>query len=248
MPTIKRTNGAIAAIVLVAAGNAYAEGELTDPPSSEQCPEPSDCPPEPTTQPTTQYTPPPPPPAPAPVVEEVEAPWYDRVGWGLSVGGGVDAFAGGAADDVTSVGGGWNARLTMGTREYIAGELSYFGSAQSFTDTGAFNSSADLIGNGLQLGVRVNMMKNYVVQPFAYSGAAWRHYDITDNDIPLSDVNDSADVFELPLGIGLAGYYQGFMADMRAEYRWGWGDELVVFSEDSGMDRWNITANVGAEF
>jgi hypothetical protein len=68
-------------------------------------------------------------------------------------------------------------------------------------------------------------------------------------------VRDSDDVFELPVGVGIAGYIQGFMADVRAEYRAAWGNDLIpAFSgDDSGsivgsMDRWNVSGSIGMEF
>src|SRR5689334_2973008 len=69
---------------------------------------------------------------PAPAAEHV--PWYDRAGWALSAGGGGEGFAGGGPQTVTDVGGAWDVRLIMGTKWWVAGEASYFGSAQSLDD------------------------------------------------------------------------------------------------------------------
>jgi hypothetical protein len=246
MLSLKRHHGGIAAFVLVAASSAYAEQPTpTNPSASEACPEPTaGCPQPARPAPVTQPAPIPPPQA-AEAPAAPEAPWYRRFRWGLSAGGGVDDFTGSMAQDVTSIGGTWNVRLTMGTRAFIAGEVLYFGSAQAIQTIGGFDSSAYLIGNGLQANVRANLMKDYIVQPFVYSGPAWRHYDVTNRDFALADVDDSADVFEVPLGIGLAGYYQGFMGDLRAEYRWAWGDDWIADNDD--MDRWNVTGNIGIE-
>src|SRR5262245_24825632 len=102
MSTIIRMRGAIAACLLVAAGSAYAdEPALTPDPSQSSCdPGTAHCPaPAPAPQPTAQPMPPPPPPEPV----AMEQAWYQRVGWGLSAGGGVDDFVGGDEKDVTGI-------------------------------------------------------------------------------------------------------------------------------------------------
>ena len=257
MPIFNRLNGALATCALVAAAStAYAdEPTLTNPPNSAQCEQlPADCPgaqaqTEPA--PAPQATPPPPMAMEEPVIER---PWYERIGYGLSLGGGVSGFVGDVLRDATSVGGSWDVRLVAGTKQYLALEASYIGSAQSINAIG-LDDDAILVGNGLQAALRVNFLRDYYVQPFILGGAAWRHYELSDVVINVSDVTDTDDVFELPVGVGLAGYISGFMADIRAEYRFAWGSDLVPNIEDldegavaSGMDRWGVTANVGMEF
>ena len=254
MLTLNRLTGALATCVLVAATSAYAdEPTLTDPPS--KCDKvPADCPgaqaqTEPA--PAPQATPPPP-----MAMEEpaVERPWYDRIGYGLSLGGGVDDFVGSEARDFTNVGGSWNLRFTAGTKSYLALEGSYIGSAQSINVLG-LDTNAVLVGNGHPGCVAYQRRGNYVVQPFVYGGAAWRNYSLSNTVINTSDVTDNANEFEVPLGIGFAGYIHGFMADVRGEYRFAWGDELVPRiglgdsgSIDTSLDRWGVTGNIGMEF
>ena len=250
MLTSNRLTGVLATCVMVAATTAYAdEPMLTDPPSNKCDQIAADCP---SAQAQTEPAPPPPPMA----TEEptVERPWYDRIGYGLSLGGGVDGFVGDALRSFTNTGGSWNLRFTAGTRSYLALEASYIGSAQSINAIGLDNGAV-LVGNGLQAALRVNFLRNYVVQPFIYGGAAWRNYSLSDTIVNTSDVLDSDDVFELPVGIGLAGYISGFMADVRAEYRAAWGNDLIpsIANDDQGAivgagDRWGVTANIGMEF
>ena len=265
MPTFNRLHGALATCVLVAASSAYADDDptLTDGPKAECEQIPADCPSSTsstttstqtetvTPAPAPQATPPPP-----MAMEEpqTEAPWYIRLGYGLSVGGGVDDFVGDAFRSTAHVGGGWTVRFTAGTRSWLALEAAYIGSAQSIDAIGLDNDAV-LIGNGLQGGIRLNMLQGYYVQPFVYGAAAWRHYDLSNESFNTSDVNDSDDVFELPVGVGVAGYISGFMADVRAEYRGAWGNDLIpAFSgDDNGaivgsMDRWGVTGNLGMEF
>jgi len=265
MPTLNRLHGAFIASVLVAGTSVYAgpndapndpaptagEPTLTDPPTPPQkceaelaeCPAPA--PPAPVAQTA---------PMPMPAEEPARELWYERLGVGLAVGGGVGGFVGDTLTNDTGTAGSWDVRATLGTRQYIAGEVSYIGSAQSINAIGLSNN-ANLIGNGLQGALRINMLKHYYVQPFLYAGAAWRHYDLSNADFNVSDVADTSDVFELPVGIGFAGYYKGFMADVRGEYRGAWGDDLIpsnlandnntIFGE---MDRWGVTGSVGMEF
>lgn len=237
--------------------------EMCDPPG---CPETTTGQqPQATTEQQPQATEPPPAmaepqpmPEPAPMPEQSPTPeqyeastsvsWIDSVGLGFSVGGGVDDFAGDTMRGTTNVGGGWNVRATLGTKSYVAFEGSYIGSAQSIDALG-LNRDAILVGNGAQGALRVNFIKDLPVQPFAYGGLAWRHYDVTSTNVNTSDISDSDDVVELPAGVGFSGYIAGFMADVRGEYRFASDEDLAPSQNTSGdaatLDRWGITANLG---
>ena len=249
MVTFNRLNAALVTSVLLAASAAYAdEPALTPGPCELDCPAPQA---QTEPAPAPQATPPPPMAMEEP---EIVTPWYERVGYGLSLGGGVSGFVSDAFRSETSVGGSWDVRLVAGTKQYLALEASYIGSAQSVNAIG-LDDDAILVGNGLQAALRVNFLRNYYVQPFLYGGAAWRHYELSNVTINVSDVTDSDDVFEVPVGVGLAGYISGFMADVRAEYRAAWGNDLIpAFTGlDDGavvgsMDRWGVTGNIGMEF
>ena len=194
---------------------------------------------------------------PAPVPTEPSAPlagvppqeWYDIAGMALSVGGGVEDFAGSTLRNTTATGGSWDARLTIGTRYWVAGELSYIGSAQSVHALGL--SSSTMVGNGAQAALRLNATMNYPFQPFVYGGAAWRHYSLSSSGVNLSDIASSADVFELPVGVGFAAYYSNLMLDVRGEYRFAWGGGDFVPTPNGGnasLDRWGVSGNIGFEF
>jgi len=267
MPTLNRLHGAFIASVLVAGTSAYAGpndapndpaapqaaggDNLTDPPNTcenetAQCPAPT--PPAPVAQA----------PAPAPMPMPAEEPphemWYQRIGVGLAVGGGGGDFVGDDLRNTTGTAGNWEVRATFGTKQYLAGEVSYIGSAQSIDAIGLSNN-ADLIGNGVQGALRINVVRAYPIQPFLFIGAAWRHYDLTNTNFNVSDVQDSSDVFEMPFGVGFAGYYRGFMLDVRGTYRGAWGDNLIPDNDlvDQNtllgdMDRWDATGSIGMEF
>lgn len=231
-------------------------------PAEEMCDPPAACAEQPA-QPQAQAEPQPVEPAPAPMPttysepapqhynETVHVSMAQRIGLGFAVGGGLDDFAGSTMRDTTSLGGGWNARITVGTRQYIAIEGSYIGSAQSIDALG-LDGDAVLVGNGAQAALRINILKDFYAQPFLYGGAAWRHYQITNNSINTSDVADHDDVFEVPAGIGFSGYIAGFMADVRGEYRWAFDEDLVpsrtTLGNEASLDRWGVSANLGFSY
>jgi hypothetical protein len=247
---------------LIVAMGAHAYAQPVVPADDNSCPNPNaQCPQQGTTttttttsnpQPTTNapppeaYTPPPEPTfsaAPPPSHEH-----YEGVPGGLafSVGGGVDDFSKSSARAATSMGGSWTARLTLGTRSYIAGEASYIGSAQNTQNINGINGRT-LYGNGAQGALRLNALTTYWAQPFAYGGAAWRHYS-------MSSGGNNSDVLEIPVGIGFATYMENLMLDVRGEYRFAVaksGDMPLVALADnstSQLDRWGVTGNLGYVF
>lgn len=176
--------------------------------------------------------------------------WVNRVGLGFAVGGGIDDFAGSTMRDQTGLGGSWTARVTLGTRSYVAFEGSYIGSAQSIDALGLSNNAV-LVGNGAQGALRINVTRFFPVQPFIFGGAAWRHYQITNNSINTSDVANSDDVAEFPMGVGFSGYLGGFMADVRGEYRIATAEDLTpsnTANRSASLDRWGVTGNLGFSY
>ncbi len=254
MTSLKRELGGIAFVLLAASGNAHAQ-TLTPSDQTPGCPsestEPSEAgaPSEPCPAPAPQQPPPAWQGAPtgAPATEPATAEsWVSSVGLAISGGGGADGFTSGTMRDVTNIGGSWNVRMALGTRLYTALELSYIGSAQGVDTFAGPPTSAVLVGNGAQGALRINATTNYFLQPFIYGGAAWRHYSLTNTDIDTPrDLSSSANVFEVPAGGGIAAYFSGVMVDVRGEYRWSWGDDLMP---DTSMNRWGATGNVGYEF
>jgi hypothetical protein len=167
-----------------------------------------------------------------------------RVGVGITAGGGFDGFS--QSHGLADTGGSWTARVTVGTRRYLGGELSYIGSAQSIHGLGG---SATLVGNGAQAALRFNSVVDSAIQPFAYCGAAWRHYSVASSHGALSDIPDHVDAFELPIGIGIAAHWHGVMFDARGEYRIGWANRVLIpDSGDNSVDRWGVTGNIGYAF
>jgi hypothetical protein len=194
-------------------------------------------------------TSPPPPPATV-IVETPSESWIESVGLGFSAGGGVDDFASDTMRGATNMGGGWNVRATLGTKSILAFEGSYIGSWQEIDALG-LDTDAQLVGNGLQGAGRLNFVADFPVQPFAYAGVAWRHYDVTNTNINTSDIEDDDDVAEFPAGLGVSGYIAGFMADVRGEYRFASGEDLAPSNDGTGdalMDRWAVTGSLGFSY
>jgi hypothetical protein len=226
--------------------NAPKQPDTTQPPATNED-EPITCP-APVAQagPTNQYQ---------PQYQPSEAEthygdWWSQTGFAISAGGGASQFVGTTMRNVTGTAGDWTVRATLGTRSFVAGEVSYIGSAQSISTLG-LPSNANLIGNGAQLALRLNGTVDYGVQPFAYGGAAWRHYSLTNSSPNLSDVRNNTNALEVPLGIGIAGYWNGLMLDARGEYRFGWTDNNIIptsTGDSPNMSRWEATGNIGYEF
>lgn len=182
--------------------------------------------------------------------------YFGRYGIAIAAGGGVSAFTSETLRETTDAGGGWDVRLSVGTRSPIAFEGSYIGSAQAINALGLDNDAL-LVGNGVQGAIRVNATLDLPVQPFAFAGAAWRHYELS-TDTNTSDVNDSDDVLEIPVGVGLAGKVSGLILDVRGELRASAFEDMVPerfddnieIDEDSsaGMHRWGVNATLGYEF
>lgn len=255
---------------LALAGPAAAQPTTTGDAPTSCDPSQTNCPPAPTTNtntpvvspplqnPTDITVPEPPPPEPtyggaiqpAPAPYQPESAALGHMGIGLVVGGGVDGFTNGALRDTTNDGGSWDVRAIVGTRSPLALEAAYIGSAQSVSALG-LDSSALLVGNGVQGDVRLNVGADMPVQPFVFGGVAWRRYDITNTKTNTSDLVDKDDVLELPAGIGIAIKRYGFMAEARGEVRAAMGEDLVPSRSATGseaMHRWGVNASIGYEF
>lgn len=207
------------------------------------------------------YVAPPPQPSTTVIVDtdtEEEVDIYERYGITVSLGGGISGFTNDVMRDATDVGGDWGLRLAFGTRSPLSLEASYIGSAQNIDAIG-LDDDAILVGNGAQAALRLNATFDLPVQPFVFGGAAWRRYDLTNEDFNTSNVKNSDNVLELPVGVGIAGKWSGFSLDLRGEFRPTLGNDLIPTfdvdgDEDFGNDnfaamhRWGVNAMIGYEF
>lgn len=166
------------------------------------------------------------------------------VGMSATVGGGVTGFTQEEARNFSEVGGGWDARLVIGTRTMIAGELAYIGSSRDVVALG-LDDSAFLQGHGGEAAARLNLLPG-IFQPYLLAGAGFTRYSLTNEDFNTSSIEDSATVAHFPLGVGAALRYNGFVADARGVFRPT--VEGNMFSDDSEMHTWGANLSLGAEF
>jgi len=184
--------------------------------------------------------------APPPMEVARQQSLYDRWGIAVTLGGGPEGFAS-PSNTGTDTGGGWNVRATIGTKSLLGFEASYFGSAQPIDALG-LDPNAVLLGNGLQGSMRLNLTRQYDVGLFLLGGMAWRHYSLSNVDTNTSDVTDSDNVLELPIGAGVQYVYRGFLFDARAGYRFTQYGNMMATASNSDMSRWGVQGNIGYQF
>lgn len=167
----------------------------------------------------------------------------DRVGLGLTIGGGAQAFIDKDVTDVTGTGGNWDARLIIGTRNVIAGEVAYLGTAQALDALG-LEDSATLVSNGIEGAFRVNFLRGDW-QPYALVGYTWRRYSVTNSEVNTSSVRENANVSEIPVAAGLSYRFRGFLADARFGLHNAFGNSLIP---NTNLSSFSGEAKVGFEF
>jgi len=167
------------------------------------------------------------------------------MGMSASIGGGVLGFTDASTNNNIDVGGGWEARLGVGTRSIVGVEAAYTGSASNINALGLDNS-AILVSNGLEGDVRLNLAGYFAVTPYVFGGVGWRRYDLTNADFNTSDVNDQDDVMEIPVGAGIEYRYRGFLFDARGTFRPAFNDDLLGPGRE--LHTWAATGRLGFEF
>jgi outer membrane protein OmpA-like peptidoglycan-associated protein len=178
-------------------------------------------------------------------------------GMAITIGGGVTGFLDDDARAIGDVGGGWEARLTFGTRTPLAFEAAYVGSAQQIDALG-LDSSAVLLGTAIEGDLRLNFTTTFL-QPYVFGGLGYTRYDITNDDFNTSSVNDSEEMGHIPFGAGLGFQYRGVLFDLRGTMRAAFNDDLVnepAIEDDplddsdtrTDLDSWSAAARVGWEF
>jgi hypothetical protein len=197
------------------------------------------------------YTPPPPPVTYAPEDEGGMRRDMARVGFSLSLGGGVAHFTNDQMRDTTGLGGTWALRAAVGTKTPFGVEASYIGSAQSIEALG-IASDAMLVSNGLQGALRLNAAVGAPVSPFLFGGAAWRRYSLANTAFNTSAISDRDDLFEIPVGLGIGGSFLGLGFDIRGELRYAFAEDMVPEFEagratggNADMHSWGVNATLG---
>lgn len=167
------------------------------------------------------------------------------MGTSLSIGGGVAGFTDTEARRFSGVGGSWDARLAVGTRTLLAGELAYIGTANDIDALGLDNE-AILVSNGAEAAARLNFLQG-PVQPYALAGIGWRHYSLENADFNTSDVLESDDVGHVPLGAGVSFRFEGLVLDARGVFRPSFDSDMMG-PGDAELHTWNADVRAGWEF
>lgn len=186
---------------------------------------------------------------PTPLVERDEPGLLTPFGIGVTVGGAGVGFTDGDFNDFVDVGGGWEGRITLGTRTLLGFEAAYVGTANGL-DTFGVEDDAILLSNGVEGAFRLNLT-DAAVKPYILAGAGWKHYEVENTNVNTSNLQDADDVIEFPLGAGLNYSYRRFIADVRGTFRPAIDSELLrteIAQEENELHTWKAGANIGFEF
>jgi hypothetical protein len=186
--------------------------------------------------------------APAVAVEQDEEllllhPW----GMSLSVGVGLNGFPGQRMSAATEPGGSWDLRFGLGTREVIALELAYVGSAHRIGAVGM--DEATLMSAAFEAALRMHIADG-AWRPYFLLGVASRHYYLDYAEYNTSDMRNQDDVLEVPFGMGLSFRRDRLVLDARVVYRPAAYTSFVKTEPDerSPLDNYDLSARVGIEF
>jgi len=176
-----------------------------------------------------------------------------RIGMSIQGGGGVTGFTRTSENDVTNIGGSWEARAVFGTRTILALEAAYVGSSRSLN--AGPGAGAGLMGNGAEGTFRLNapfLVNETLIEPFGFAGLGWSRYTLRElNQLQSAFTTRTSDnVATIPLGGGIAFGYRGFIFEARFTYRPTFDNDLALTANggQTRLDSWNAGAMVGFEF
>ena len=192
--------------------------------------------------------------------------WHNpnlRSGIGVStlLGGGVVQFTNSAMRNTTSnLGGLWDLHVTFGTHLPLALDLAYVGTATHIAGLPTGNT-ATLIGSVAEGTLRWNVLPRLTWTPYVFGGVGYQRYDVTGNNVTLSDsgMNSSDNLLSVPAGVGFVWRgNNGLVADVHGTYRFTWFQDLVlnsgapITSTSSNdfvkLNNWEASASIGYEF
>ncbi len=176
------------------------------------------------------------------------------------VGGGATNFTQDSHDAATATGGYWDARVGVGTRSILGGEVAYVGSARDINALGA-GSEAFLMSNGVEGVARLNLPMTpdigaddgkFLIEPYTFGGIGWNRFNVVSDASLTADFTNEDDVLTVPMGLGLAFGFSGVTLDTRATYRAAvgsdlFGSETSAFGDDA-LNSWAAGAALGFEF
>jgi hypothetical protein len=176
----------------------------------------------------------------------------ERLGIQLMVGGGLTNQLDDETGELTELGGIWDARVAFFNRSLIGFEAAYVGSVQTVNALG-LDDNAQLLGNGVEANLRLNLLRAAVVRPYLFGGVGWTHYDLTNTETALAAVEDNDDVLHIPAGLGVGFHlFRGVTLDLRGTVRAAFEDEtfgpMAAPDDEMGLENWSTSAQLGFEF
>jgi hypothetical protein len=184
-------------------------------------------------------------------------------GYQVSAGGGVVDFFGNAASHLTKIGGFWDVCLLVGSDQIVGFEAAYTGTANNFNNVMApFVGNTAVIGTSLEGNFRLQPPRAiseaflYHLQPYAFIGAGWNNYTLTNPSRNMAAVMESDNMFLLPWGAGAQVYVTThFTIDGRYTFRNMFGENLLHTSAagvpgvpEQSMNQWAVSARLGYAF
>ncbi len=179
------------------------------------------------------------------VESSTEPNYVTPFGMSITAGGGPTGMLEPEARHMTNVGGGWDARLTIGTRSILGLELGYIGSAQRIDAIG-LDTNALLLKNGAEAVARLNIV-NGPVQPYLLGGAGWTNFRLTNTVFNNSDVSSVDNMAHFPVGAGVGFRIRGLVIDTRGVFRPTVGDNMLQ-AEGGRLHTWEGKVMGGWEF
>jgi hypothetical protein len=154
--------------------------------------------------------------------------------------------------DMTEIGALWEARVAFFNRSFIGIEAAYIGSVQTVNAFG-LDDNAQLLGNGAELDVRLNLLRDSFVRPYLFGGVGWTHYDFTNTATANAAVEDDDDVLHIPAGAGLGFRLpRGMTLDLRGTVRAAFEEQafepMAPTGGEMGLENWSASAQLGFEF
>lgn len=169
------------------------------------------------------------------------------IGLAVTAGGGYAGFLNDEVNDFVDPGGGWDARVLMGTKTWVGFEAAYLGTSNEFDALGV-RDDASLVGHGASAALRLGLLPAaYDFRPYLLAGASWMHYSIKDADDDSAPLRDSGDVFSVPLAGGFSYGYDWLFADLRVQFAPSFSEDLLRDSADGNVGTWRAVANIGFE-
>src|SRR5215831_11295729 len=127
----------------------------------------------------------------------------------ISAGGGVIDFSNDAAAHLTTIGGMWDVCLLAGSDQIVGFEAAYTGTVNDFNAVMFdFAPNASIIGTSLEGNFRLQVPRSISeavllhVQPYAYVGAGWNNYWLTNQPRNPKALQRVDNMFMLPWGAG----------------------------------------------